>query len=407
MSSSAIMPPAVEPMNIGRCSLARRRFQRGCVDLQNGKWTGRFLEDFRGADGNLTRVNRRIFLGTLQDFPTKKLAMRQLEPYLAEVNGVNYRPKTTMTLREFIPLWEPIAKPKYKPGTWKNFQSALRTLLPCFGHMPLSEIETEAIERFMVQQTTSGSHVRNLIKCLRAIWRTAKKWKYVKHDPFVDIESPALNQEEPRFFTESELLRILVAAPEPYRTLYWLLAQTAIRIGEALALTWDLVDIENEKISIRASVWCGKMQLPKTANAVRTIPISPKLANHLYEYRQNAQANPLGLLFPNTEGNPVRADWLLLKRFQPLLEKLNIPRAGFHAFRHTSASLLDRMHAPIAVREQRMGHSSFEMTKKYTHVLGEDARRVAAQFDEVLFPSNPSLVGNTNEVLELAAKTGS
>jgi hypothetical protein len=47
--------------------------------------------------------------------------------------------------------------------------------------------------------------------------------------------------------------------------LYWLLAQTGLRIGEALALTWDTVDAQIGMILVRDTVLEGKIQKNETS----------------------------------------------------------------------------------------------------------------------------------------------
>jgi integrase len=299
--------------------------------------------------------------------------------------------KPSLTLRQFLLVWEPIAKPKYKPSTWKNLQSAMRRVLTYFGDMKLSDVSTEVLEGFVAKQQTSPAHVRNLVKYFRIIWKSAKKWGYVNFNPFSEVEFPRSSRKEPRFFTELELRVILNGATEPDRTLYWLLAQAAIRIGEAIALTWDTVDFELGNISIRTSVWRGEIQTPKSNASVRTIPLSPLLSEHLAKYQEFWTPNPYNLLFANTKGKPWKADNLLVHHLHPLLKRVGIQRTGFHAFRHASATILDRMKAPLKVRQQRMGHASAEITlSRYTHVIDEDARAVAASFDQFIGPSKPS-----------------
>jgi integrase len=202
------------------------------------------------------------------------------------------------------------------------------------------------------------------------------------------VEFPRSSHKEPRFFTQSELHSILDHAIEPDRTLYWLLAQTAIRIGEAVALTWDTVDFGMGNISVRASVWRGQIQTPKSNAAVRTIPLSPRLLEHLAKFQQFWTPNQYNLLFANTKGKPWKADNLLVHHLHPLLKRLGIQRSGFHAFRHASATILDRMKAPLKVRQQRMGHASAEITlSRYTYVIDEDAKAVAASFDRFISPT--------------------
>ena len=86
------------------------------------------------------------------------------------------------------------------------------------------------------------------------------------------------------------------------------------------------------------------------------------------------------------------------RKLYPLLDSLGIPRGGLHAFRHANSTLMDRLGVPLKVRQQRLGHHDSSMTLDvYTHVEGEDDKRVASELDRILHPIAP-----TNEKLELA-----
>ena len=68
--------------------LARRRFQKGRVFLRGKKnpvWVGRWREDVI-ENGETRRIERSEVLGTKSDFPTKRLALRELEKRLSVVN---------------------------------------------------------------------------------------------------------------------------------------------------------------------------------------------------------------------------------------------------------------------------------------------------------------------------------
>jgi integrase len=346
-----------------------------------------------------------VILGTKTELPTRKLALRKLEPYLAKINSVEYHPRSTMTLAEIVARWASEAKAQYKPGTWRNFQGHLRLyLLPYFGTTQLDNMQTEVVQHFISDLNLKGKPavVRSILKTFRVVWKTARAWGYVRHDPFTGLMLPKLHRVESKWFSEEDLRRIIAAAEEPDRTLYWLAAQTGLRIGELLALTWADVDLVKGILSVRASIWEGTLQSTKTAAADRALPLSRKLQQHLLAYRQNLwRQNDMQLLFPNGSGKPCRSSGLLERKLQPLLERLGIRRAGFHAFRHANATLLDRMNSPMKIRQQRLGHSKAEMTLSlYTHVADEDARAVAERFDDYLALSCPSAepVVETTEV---------
>jgi len=89
--------------------MARRRFQRGSVLLRGKRkptWVGRWREDVINSEGKLVRINRKEVLGTKGDFPTKKLAMRELELRIAPINSINYRALRTAIFAEFAEIWK-------------------------------------------------------------------------------------------------------------------------------------------------------------------------------------------------------------------------------------------------------------------------------------------------------------
>jgi integrase len=365
----------------------RRRYQKGTLELHNGKWTLRFLEDIHTASGQIRRKARRVYLGGSPPQMTKKMALRIAEPVIARVNS-STQPKTVITLAGFLVGWEPLGMPKTE--TARNFRSALNKYLkPTFGKTRLSDIQTEEIQRFISMTPTGAANMRNIIKCFRSIWKSARAWGYVSHNPFDGIILPTIEKTEQRFFTVAEIRLILTYALEPFRTLYWVLAQTGLRIGEVLALTWDTVDLESGVVLVCASVARGKLRENKTKskNSKRIIPISPCLQQHLSMFRTKLwQVNPHNLLFANTKQNSWKAENLLEGHLQPLLAELKIKHAGFHAFRHANATLLSLMDVPMEIRRARMGHTVTETTMIYTHVIEARAREVASGFDHFLLP---------------------
>lgn len=55
-----------------------------------------------------------------------------------------------------------------------------------------------------------------------------------------------------------------------------------------------------------------------------------------------------------------------------------------HAFRHGNATLLDSLHAPMAVRQERLGHVDARTTMGYTHLVTADDVRVAGELGALL-----------------------
>lgn len=164
-----------------------------------------------------------------------------------------------------------------------------------------------------------------------------------------------------------------------------------MRGGELCGLGVFDVDLESRIIKLWRSAWRGSLQTPKTNNAIRHFPISPNLAEHVRQYlKSDWKSNPEGLLFCTRTGKPLDNHNVVTWQLKPLLERVGIMdarRMGFHAFRHCNATELDRMCAPIKVRQERLGHADSETTFGYTHANSEDHRQVAAALGRIFDPN--------------------
>jgi integrase len=150
------------------------------------------------------------------------------------------------------------------------------------------------------------------------------------------------------------------------------------------------IDVECGLLCVRQSVWRGRFQSPKSENAVRTFALSHRLLAHIVEYLKRWTPNERGLLFATRNGTPWDANLVVKRKLYPLLDSLGIERGGLHAFRHTNSTLMDRLGAPLKLRQQRLGRSDPSVTLGvYTHVASKDDARFVEQLDGILHPAAP------------------
>jgi integrase len=369
-------------------NLARRRFQKGRVFLRgkNPVWVGRWREDEKIEDGRIRRVERSEVLGSKSDFPTKRLAFRELEKRLCVVNDPRYRARPTATFAEFASRWESLVLTQHKPSTQATIRSHLRKHLnPFFGRWQMREIGPEEVQRFVSSVKVSGKTAKNLFATIQMLWKSARAWDYVAHDAVSDVVLPKRHRVSRRFYSIEEIQRILAAATEPLYTFYWLAAEAGMRAGELCGLRVDDFDFERRLVAVRQSVWRGKFQSPKSENAVRCFALSPRLLAHIVDFLKRWKPNERRLLFATHNGTPWDANLLVKRKLCPLLDSLGIERGGLHAFRHANSTLMDRLGVPLKVRQERLGHSDPSLTLGvYTHVVSGDDARIAEQLDALL-----------------------
>lgn len=380
--------------------MARRRYQKGTLMLRGKRekvWVGRWLED-QWEGSTLKRIRKSVVLGSAKDL-TKKLAQRELDKHISHVNAVGYKPSHKLTFRDLAEKWKNSVLPTHKPSSQDSERAHITHLCSFFGELDARQITSETVQRFASQmlQTHRPKTVRNMLITFRLVWKASFDWGYVEHDERrmlrgVRVVDNGLKQVN--YFEPDQARAIISAAKEPFKTMFWIVAETGIRGGELVALGLEDVDLEHRIIRVRRSAWCGVLQTPKTANAVRTFAISQKLADHIRHYRDTDwRQNEAGLLFVTKKGTVYNNNDVVSDVLHPIIDRLGYVftgRIGLHALRHGNATLLDRKQVPIATRKARLGHASFQTTMGYTHAVSADDRNIAEELGDLFDPTCPT-----------------
>jgi integrase len=373
-----------------RKSLMRRRYQRGTLFKRGTRtpvWVGQWREYAEDSAGQKLIKTRKEVLGPVSQM-TRKQALRDLEERLRHVNIENTCNRKLITFAVFAQKWEDTVLPQYKLSTQRESRNVLRARLkPEFSSELMKEMTTERLQSWVSQLGTKPKTTRNIVAVLRGMWRSAKAWDYVSHDPFIGLMLPQVVKPETRCFTLDEVQRIIAAADEPHRTFYWLAAETGMRAGELCGLRAEDIDGAKGIVQVRRSAWRGKLQSPKSQAGSRACSISGELVIALRRHIDSAQSNALRLLFATREGNPWNGNKVNQKRLQPLLVRLGIPRGGLHAFRHFHATELDRNGVPLRSQIAQMGHSRATMTLRYGQAIDADVARFSATLGAQLLPT--------------------
>jgi len=393
------LPVAQQSPGEQRGSMARRRFQNGCLYLRRGKrrsvWVGQYREDELDHEGKVHRILRKVILGTTQELRTKSLAHRELGKRLERINSFAYRPGRTTTFEQFVASWREDVLRLRKPSSVKAAESHLRAYLaPRFGELKLEEITHETIQQFvsLLASRVSRHTLLNILGTLGGILKSAKAYGYTCGNfSWEEVVLPAVKvTKQPRFFSAAEVGRILCAASEePYRTMFWVAALTGLRAGEICGLPADSVDLNRKTIAVTQSAWYGRLQSPKSKSAVRTVPIPEVLCEVLRTFLREWKPNPVRLLFATRTGKPHSANKVVQRKLWPILDALGIRRAGFHAFRHAASTLLIDLGATPATVQAQLGHSDPRITlSAYTHRVEKSQREAVERLAEILIPKD-------------------
>ncbi len=376
--------------------LGRRRLQRGSLSFneQLQRWEGRWREDILQPDGTVSRKRKWAVLGTKTEFPTAKLAQRELDDRLEDVNAVNYIPRRVSTIQEYAQRWRDGVLTLLADSSQRTAKSHLTCWIkPQLGRCRLDAITFEQVQSFVLDlagHKLSRKTINNIVGVLAVLLRDARLDGYkVPEIPFSKLKRPRKIERRRPHYTPEQVRNILAAAAEPWATFFAVLAMTGLRPGEALGLQWEDLAFLKQVIHINRSAWYGQTKPPKTTAGERTVPMPPELLQRLQTYRRIWRPNPAGFLFATINGRPPSTNKVQNDQLRPILKALGIytPGLGLYSFRHFVATqLLEVGASPKSVQSQ-LGHVDAAFTvKQYGHVVpqqqAEAVSRLAANLNK-------------------------
>lgn len=343
---------------------------------------------------------------TLYGLNGKKAARAVLNERLQQAGNMNPE-AADLTLRSFAETyWKSyLDRKQVKPSTMKGYQSVLaKHIYPALGGLGLTAIAPINVEELLQSKAKKGyspKTMRNIVVLLQGIFHLAEDNDLIAKSPIRDRHKPICRNTEKPAWSREQVRSILEEVPDAFRCLFTCIALTGVRLGELLALQWKHIDLQSKRLRIEQSLWNGQIVSPKTPWSVRPIPLGDFLAQLLEYHRQiSLFTSPDDFVFCRKDEASLNPDVLRKDVLYPTLDRLNIPRpkgaSGFHAFRHSAASLINAETGNLKLTQKFLGHSDVNTTANiYTHTSESMEREAAVVLEKAifgnLFPVVPNL----------------
>jgi integrase/recombinase XerD len=175
-----------------------------------------------------------------------------------------------------------------------------------------------------------------------------------------------------RGYTDEEIKKVLRFKPQGFFewrliTLACLLIDTGCRIEEVLTLKTGSLDLNNQLLRVK-----GK------GGKERVIPFSFELRKLLFLYLRKRQDKTGDYVFCATSGN--RLSYRnILRDWEGLCHKIDIPYRPFHSLRHNFALSFIREGGDVFTLKRLLGHSTLQTTQIYVDLQTEDLKRSHAK----------------------------
>lgn len=362
-----------------------------CRYIESKKlWCARVTVGWKDTPKGRKQV-RKAFYGK-----TKKEALAKATE--AQARMLEGKPAVASSIRfsDIAEQWLTVYKAGLQPLTKVGYRTVVDThIKPAIGNYPLKKLRALDIQKMITNAANSGVCNSTLTKMkifTNAILEMAIDNGLIYLNPCRKIGIPptaGIKKEKPVFSPEEEFKIIKFAyeyeklRTETKRYVTGYAAITLIKAGlrseELLALRWDNIDFEHDRIHVVQSISLdnGKAYIRervKSDSSCRTIKMHPEIKKALQTMQRIENRNNLVFCSANGEiWNPrnfQRSYKLFFEWMNTRLdEKEKVGYKSPHCCRHTFASDLNRAGVDAKTIARLMGHSKVDMSLNvYTHV---------------------------------------
>lgn len=335
---------------------------------------------------------------------TRKEVADKMNELINQLRTNTYIEPCKVTLYEWLCTWlDTYCKNEVRMTTYINYETYIhKHIKEGIGGYRLCDLNTILIQQYYNEKSKNGrldgkgglspKTLKNIHDMLHRALEKAVHLEMIPKNPSSHITLPKRQKPNIRYYTAEEQKQLQEAIKgEKLEMAVLMLLYTGLRQGELLGLPWSNVHINhngNSYIMITQALVRTRnpdtnaplrtlllITPPKTQHSIRTIPLLPKIAERLEEYRrmqaeylaENHLPN-IGLVFTATNGKEY--DPRDFQRdFNNLLKRHNIREIGVHGLRHSFATRSLQNGMSVKTLSAILGHNSCAFTMDvYCHI---------------------------------------
>jgi integrase len=351
----------------------------------------RYYFKYRKSDGRSA---------TKRGFASPRAARRERERTVVSA-AMGEQLSTTETFGEFFDGWLQNRRPYLEAGTYADYEVHGRTRLAPLRPIKLTKLSTQTIETLVAQLAEEGRYapktINNALATLVACLNDAARKRKLARNPAAGVQRLPARHIERDYLRLHEIPVYLDACAPAYRPLAELLIATGMRISEALALSWNDIDLENNAIRVLRSAKRDGDGSTK-GDRFRSVDFGPRLATVLAELQASrdehaARGGGAAPVFsgPGRWESTPRAQRMDRGTVTRSWHKRALANAGLrdmslHSLRHTAAAAWLTTGKPLMYAQRQLGHASITTTERcYGHLEATFLRGAAAETEAAIW----------------------
>lgn len=324
---------------------------------------------------------------------------RDPEALFLKLQAAQNQQERAVTFATVADDWERVHREEITQRTWNNYLPHYLEIKRRHGKKSIEDVTAVDVINHLTAAKAQG-YSATVVNSIRSVYRMifdhAIANDLARYNPVTSVKLPkGLKRGKRTAPTDEQIRTIFNSTDKPFGLFALFLLCTGLRKSEALALTWDDVDLSKKEISITKSLDYGigaspAVKPPKTDAGVRTVPIVDILHDLLQEART---ASGSDLLFPAQDSNRSGkgGGYMTLRGYEGAWQRYcestglidnGKPAITAHNLRHGTATLMFELGVDELTAQRILGHSRVEITREiYTQLREAQNRKSVEKFN--------------------------
>ena len=372
--------------------MAKAKTTAGAGNIRHrsdGRWEGRIITGYDPGTGK--PIRKSVYAKTQKDVRKKMSTMS------VDLDNGTYMDPAKISVGTWMDRWLEDYTIGLKPLTITNYRSIIETKIkPNLGAVMLPDLNAALITR-MYRNLSTGKHalsaktMRNIHAVLHESLMEAVRSDLISKNPADAVRVPKIEKPKLSVMDDTDIKNFIEAIHgSPCEAILLIDLFTGLRRGELLGLTWDCIDFEHNRITIRQQQYersaGSRFFLSSTKTGKdRCITVAPsvmqlfrkvkaqqaawRLANGpIWDcsggmFSDSSCTKPLDkdLVFTRPDGRHIKADYVY-EAFKRAAAKIGKPELRLHDLRHSYAVASIKAGDDIKVVQHNLGHSTAAFT---------------------------------------------
>lgn len=377
----------------------RTRYQQGCVAKeQRSNGPDVWIFRWRELDPDGRRVNRKVVIGTVDQYPVRAAAQKAADALRLHVNKETARTLLLpLTCEQLVSHYTERELSECNRNKAYSTKAVYRCyldnwILPRWQSYKVCEVKTVAVEEWLGSLSLAAGTKAKLRNIMSALFNHAIRFEWLDKNPITLVRQSAKREYIPDILDVEELRSLITELDYPYKAMVFLAAATGLRASELLGLKWQDVNFESLEINLKHGVVHQIIGELKTEASRKPIPLDPELAKAMLEWRRHSAFNQTSdWVFASPERKGRQPYWpenLLRRHIRPAAQRCSISKTiGWHTFRHSYATQLKANGEDVKVVQESLRHANSRITlDTYTQAVTPAKRQAQTKVVSMILP---------------------